>query len=223
MRDISSGELILHETPLFTQPRSRSNSTILTALASLTEKEQREYFSLCNCHRGKQPPALGTFNTNVLPCGDNEVSRGAFADEGGIFILGSRFNSSCIPNINNYWDPQMQQITFRALRDIALGEELCISYTDLLCPREDRQRYLKDKFGFVCTCDACSRVGADLKASDERRSTISRLYGELAGCGSNPELGIRKVNRFRIVDELALILSNIRSNMPYDCWLRKVS
>lgn len=192
-RAISSGDLVLLESPLFTMTLSRTNTKILTAVSALTDSQQRQFFALANSLRGKLPPALGTFNTNVLPCGYNSNTTGHAATEGGIFVIGSRFNSSCVPNINNYWDEQLRQISFRAVRDIVAGEELCIAYTDLLSVRDERRRELHEKFAFECHCTACSLSGAQLEASDGRRSRLRQLYQEIAGCGMNPALGIRKV------------------------------
>ena len=192
-RAIAQGELVLAEAPLFKQIRSRSNATVLAALSAHSDADQRQYFSLANAWRGTVPPPLGIFQTNVLPCGDNDASRGAAADTGAIFLLGSRFNSSCQPNVNNYWDARTQKITFWATRAIAAGEELCICYGDELAPREDRRRRLESAFRFVCGCVACSREGAGLRASDERRVAIARLYEEVAECGNNPAVGVRKV------------------------------
>ena len=159
----------------------------------LKESEQREFFSLSNCHRGRFPPLIGICRTNALPCGDQSTLAGETAERAGIFLLGSRFNSSCIPNVNNFWDDTRQKISFRALRDIDVGEELCICYTELFSPHAERQRKGKLAFGFDCTCATCTLPTTEQKASDERRAGIQRLYGEIAECGNNPSLGVRKV------------------------------
>ena len=192
-RAIALGELVLAEAPLFTQIRSRTNATVLAALTSLSDADQRQYFSLANARRGRQPPPLAIFETNALPCGDNDASAGYAAESAGIFLLGSRFNSSCQPNVNNYWDGRLRKITFWATSDIAAGEELCICYINELAVREERQDRLQSAFGFVCRCVACSREGAELRASDERRVAIARLYDEIRMCGNTPAVGVRKV------------------------------
>ncbi|KAM5543458.1 hypothetical protein V8D89_002709 [Ganoderma adspersum] len=186
-RAIALGELVLAEAPLFTQIQSRSNATVVAALAALSHADQRRYFSLANARRGTAvPPPIGVFETNALPCGNNDARRGVAASSAAIFILGSRFNSSCQPNVSNYWDERMQKITFRATRAIAEGEELCISYLDVLAVRDERRRGLRAAFGFLCRCVACSREGAELRASDERRTAVARLYQEIGACENNP-------------------------------------
>ncbi|PIL23116.1 transcription factor [Ganoderma sinense ZZ0214-1] len=205
-RSVAQGELVLAEAALFTQILSRSNATVLAALARLSGADQRQYFSLANARKGRVPPPIGIFETNALPCGDNDVSRGAAASSAGIFLLGSRFNSSCRPNVNNYWDERMQKITFWATRAIAPGEELCISYMSVLAVREERRRVLQAAFGFECRCVACSRDGAELRASDERRVAIARLYDEVGACQNNPAVGVRKVKTaLRLLAEEGLL------------------
>ncbi|CDO71130.1 hypothetical protein BN946_scf184844.g134 [Trametes cinnabarina] len=207
-RAISRGELILSEAPLIQQDRSYSNASILRALAPVSEQQQREYFSLANAHKGNRsiPPPLGIFKTNALPCGDHSVLEGSAATHAAVFVLGSRFNSSCEPNVNNYWDANLQKITFWATRDIAIGEELCISYGECLASREARRSRLKRLFGFDCTCVACSRTGEDLTKSDERRLEIARLYEEIGQCGGAPAAGVRMVKRaLRLLEEEGLL------------------
>lgn len=192
-RAILAGELILLEAPLFTLPSPYDNSDVLAELVKLTESEQRDFFSLSNCHRGRFPPPIGICRTNALPCGDQSTLSGETAGRSGIFLLGSRFNSCCIPNVNNFWVDRQEKISFRALRDIEAGEELCICYTELFSSRAERQRKGKLGFGFNCMCTACTLPEIAQTASDERRDSIQRLSEEIALCGYSPSLGIRKV------------------------------
>ncbi|KAI0821910.1 hypothetical protein BC628DRAFT_787643 [Trametes gibbosa] len=160
-RAITRGELVLAEAPLIVQGRSFTNDTILLALSTLTEAQQREYFSLANAHKGVHPPPLGVFKTNAFPCGDHSLSTDTVAGSGAVFLLGSRFNSSCTPNVNNYWNSEREQITFWAVRDIAEGEELLISYAEQFVGRDKRRELLKTRFGFECVCVACGATGEE--------------------------------------------------------------
>ncbi|TBU60116.1 SET domain-containing protein [Dichomitus squalens] len=192
-RPIAQGELILAEKPLFFQSLRHSNATVLAALTSLSDADQRRYFSLANAWKGIHPPPIGIFITNALPCGENDAGKGVNAPKAGIFLDGSRFNSSCQPNVNNYWNEDLQKITFWATSDIASGEELCMCYGDTFKTREDRRRQLQSSFRFVCQCVACSKEGEALRASDERRAAIARLYDEIEASGNIPSLGVREV------------------------------
>ena len=46
------------------------------------------------------------------------------------------------------------RMVFTALRDIAAGEECCISYIDEI-DIDARRRYLQDQFSFTCQCEGC--------------------------------------------------------------------
>jgi hypothetical protein len=118
---------------------------------------------------------------------------GKIATTAGLFLQGSRFNSSCVPNASNYWSEKRQTIVFRALKSIAEGEELCISYEIGWKPRANRRLELQEKFGFECHCAACSLSGDELLASDNRRMTLNRLFDEIAQCGNRPVEGVQKV------------------------------
>ncbi|KAI0761262.1 hypothetical protein BD413DRAFT_617143 [Trametes elegans] len=194
-RTIAQGELILTEPPLLQQDRQSSNAIIVHALGQLSEAQQREYFSLANAHRGALPPPLGIFKTNALPCGDHDPGRGVHAESGAVFALGSRFNSSCTPNVNNCWDDGRGEITFWAARDIVAGEELLIAYGGLCEDKETRRARLRTAFGFDCACDAYSLEGDASKRSDDRRVELAQLYDEIGRCGSSPAAGVQKVNR----------------------------
>jgi len=82
----------------------------------------------------------------------------------------SRINHSCIPNCAHAFDQATQKGQIRALRDIAVGEEITITYCDLLMPASQRKAHLSYYYKFDCACDACLTPG-DL--SDTRRAKLS--------------------------------------------------
>ncbi|KAH9888099.1 hypothetical protein C8Q73DRAFT_794515 [Cubamyces lactineus] len=217
-RTISRGELVLAEAPLVRQNSPLSNDTVLSALSTLSEIQQREYFSLANAWKGtpQVPPPLGIFKTNAFPCGDHDdLVVGTLAEGGAVFALGSRFNLSCSPNVNNYWNDQLGKVTFWAVRDIVEGEELTICYMNPLAPRAARQSRLKARFKFDCACSACSLSGEAAGESDERRSTIARLYEEVGRCGHIPATGLRKVKQaLKLLEEEGLDV--MASSFYYD-------
>ncbi|KAI1773279.1 SET domain-containing protein [Hypoxylon cercidicola] len=88
----------------------------------------------------------------------------------------SRFNHDCRPNIQ-YRLNNMTHTT-AAARDIAAGEELSISYIELMLPREERRARLR-KWGFECACAHCSMSDEQAAASDARLRRIEELEGAL--------------------------------------------
>uniref|UniRef100_A0A3B3USK6 [histone H3]-lysine(4) N-trimethyltransferase n=1 Tax=Poecilia latipinna TaxID=48699 RepID=A0A3B3USK6_9TELE len=82
----------------------------------------------------------------------------------GLFPNLSLVNHDCWPNCTATLNHGKMEL--RALGRICQGEELTISYVDALNLSADRQKQLKERFHFDCSCDHCSRhVGDDLMAA----------------------------------------------------------
>jgi SET domain-containing protein len=47
-------------------------------------------------------------------------------------------------------------MVFETKRDIQAGEELFDSYITCNIPREERQKILKERYGFDCACSRCN-------------------------------------------------------------------
>eukprot|EP00906_Rhabdomonas_costata_P032455 RCo045722 len=81
--------------------------------------------------------------------------------EGGwtVFPVLSRFNHSCWPNACALHG-QGRAVVY-ALREVAAGDELTISYLDLgqPLPFEQRRAVLREQFGFDCECELCAQRG----------------------------------------------------------------
>lgn len=71
----------------------------------------------------------------------------------------SRLNHDCAPNLGYYFDTSTLSHKVYAVRDIPAGEELSISYVDVLHDRQTRQRLLKNTWGFDCSCERCGGGG----------------------------------------------------------------
>lgn len=65
-----------------------------------------------------------------------------------------------------------------AARDILPGEELSISYIDLMISREERRSRLR-RWGFECSCSHCSMSDSEAAASDARIHKIEELEAAL--------------------------------------------
>lgn len=112
------------------------------------------------------------------------------AAEEGVFTIGSRFNSSCIPNVNLFWNFDSEQMEWRVVRGVDAGEELCIAYCDILKTRQERRAALKERWAFDCHCVGCdpqvvkddreSSEEEKVKMSDMRRTCVGGLLGTVA-------------------------------------------
>ncbi|KAK3388099.1 hypothetical protein B0T20DRAFT_109278 [Sordaria brevicollis] len=116
----------------------------------------------------------------------------------GAFPEVARMNHDCRPNLNS----RIENITHSsiAVRTIAVGEELTISYIDGLLPRQARQERLQD-WGFECTCSLCSASAEEVEASDKRIQDIKDLEEEMdkavGGGDLTTEMGERLVKLYR--------------------------
>lgn len=76
----------------------------------------------------------------------------------GIYTIGCLFNHSCDPNLQVlYVDENDETLTAVCLRDVAVGEELCISYINEAMPYSDRQQQLFEHYLFNCSCTKCEQ------------------------------------------------------------------
>lgn len=94
----------------------------------------------------------GVFNTNsfeVVVVGDHATSLR------GLYPMGALQNHCCVPNTRHHFDDQ-QRLYVSAALPIAAGEELTMSYTDLLWDTWSRRRFLKATKYFSCACSRCS-------------------------------------------------------------------
>eukprot|EP00931_Biecheleriopsis_adriatica_P032801 TRINITY_DN19095_c0_g1_i2.p1 TRINITY_DN19095_c0_g1~~TRINITY_DN19095_c0_g1_i2.p1 ORF type:complete len:256 (-),score=35.64 TRINITY_DN19095_c0_g1_i2:133-900(-) len=71
----------------------------------------------------------------------------------------------------------LHELQVYASSDIAAGAELCVSYIDVLAPRQVRAKLLRDRFGVRCDCPACCH-GGDHLALDPSSGKPSLISGE---------------------------------------------
>jgi hypothetical protein len=167
--NLSKGTRILCEKPLLTavaMPRRELELTLVTRLRALPKASQRQFLSLHNKSPGSYPFST-IFKTNALPCGSNSVV-------GGVYPTICLINHSCIPNSHNNWNEHEKHETIHAVRPIKAGDEITIPY-DHGGPSAKRRAFLKESFGFDCSCYRCFGSSSELQESDTRRRLIQSL------------------------------------------------
>nr|XP_015798838.2 histone-lysine N-methyltransferase Smyd1 [Nothobranchius furzeri] len=112
---------------------------------------------------------LGLIRNNSFPLKDQR----GLQDVGlGIFPSLGLVNHDCWPSCTVTFNHGNQsavssalhsrkRMELRALRTIPEGEEVTISYVDFLNLSADRQKQLKERFYFDCSCERCSRSVSD--------------------------------------------------------------
>ncbi|XMA13710.1 hypothetical protein WAI453_006501 [Rhynchosporium graminicola] len=180
-RTIASGTRIIAEAGLLQIDRKTSDAaTIVQAFESLSSSRQSAYLSLhefaCDSFIRAAERELGQYWENTPKIHRRVLGIWAANSFGDVFLLGSRINHSCIPNVNFAYNSTLGKQTFHAVREIAAGEELTIMYnqgTNLL--RNQRQTELRE-WGFTCGCPACE----DMSKGEERRADLFGLDQQLA-------------------------------------------
>ncbi|PWA86992.1 ASH1-related protein 2 [Artemisia annua] len=83
----------------------------------------------------------------------------------GIYGTASLFNHDCLPNACRFdyvdggggglGSGDNTEIMIRMIHEVPQGMEICLSYFPVNLRYSERQKRLKDDYGFVCECDRC--------------------------------------------------------------------
>ena len=200
--DIPCGARVLAEEPLLRVDEGNGSAKdILSAFQKLSVSQQHLYLQLhgfagaafkrsAEKEIGRAWPASPLRERDILAIW-------AANGFGHVFLLGSRFNHSCIPNIHFAYNPTLDKETFHAVRNIAAGEELTITYIDGMNRTRGQRKVELDERGFVCDCPACENT------KDGQRKVGPESVG-IVYSGTPPGSLLRRL----IVDNIASIAYN---------------
>eukprot|EP00931_Biecheleriopsis_adriatica_P093817 TRINITY_DN67538_c0_g1_i1.p1 TRINITY_DN67538_c0_g1~~TRINITY_DN67538_c0_g1_i1.p1 ORF type:complete len:501 (+),score=131.08 TRINITY_DN67538_c0_g1_i1:25-1527(+) len=180
-RDVKVGEVVLQETPLLrvkgpkgALPADALAAPSLSALRSAKlfvpdEASSRVVKRLrAECRRPRpraEPPSEEEQEAALLVRSVlhfNSFGAGPAGRDQVVFPTLARANHSCAPNCLADGDLG----TLRAMRPVAAGEELTVSYLDdaaLLMAREARRKELQEHWEFHCACKRCEALGDDVR------------------------------------------------------------
>jgi hypothetical protein len=96
-----------------------------------------------------------------------------------LFSSVARINHACRPNAHARFIPSTLLMEIKALRDIAAGEEISISYGRVDLKHAERQKLYKEGWNFECTCSLCTSESHVLSLSDQRRARFAQLRKKL--------------------------------------------
>ena len=102
--------------------------------------------------------------------------------EEGLFVLMAYANHSCVPNVVHQCVPTYSNLkVLVASRDIKAGEEICHDYVGIAYQGTQTHvnRYIKEIWGFECTCTACTDTVIGTKLTQMRR-----LDAGIVACGA---------------------------------------
>ena len=180
LHDLDIGDIVMRETPILKidppdyvrgtgYPMAQVTELVRKEFDGLSPEAQAEVMSLTYHATAIEEATMDKlgiiFRTNAYNT-DDQI---------GLFPRIARINHSCRPNTSYYWIKKLNKRVVYASRKIKKGEEFFVSYIGLLSTHEDRQKRL-DRYGFKCTCEACSAERAIKQASDQRRVEISKAF-----------------------------------------------
>ncbi|CAN8099286.1 unnamed protein product [Discula destructiva] len=181
-RTIKRGESIMLWQPTFVIHRKLTDDlspedlqyTLDAALLKLPAPRRRAFLQ-----------QLGQFGghrvSDILLTNAFQMDFGGEGEEGhhlGNFPDVSRFNHDCRPNVAFRIDEHAAHYT-HAVRDIAAGEELTLSYMNPFETHAVRQRHILSSWGFMCSCPHCSQSEDEIAKSDARLYEIDELVAAL--------------------------------------------
>lgn len=159
----------------------------------------RTFFQFWSYGSKQHPADYITHIFGILQCNGVKLSdqRGQQTVGVGLFPNLSLVNHDCWPNcsvtLNNGNQSALnsalhskRRIEVRALGKISAGQELTVSYVDNMNVSSERQKLLKDRYFFDCSCERCAHktnddlmtAAADSKPSAEKLKEVTAFTKE---------------------------------------------
>ncbi|KAK4119402.1 hypothetical protein N657DRAFT_659037 [Parathielavia appendiculata] len=160
-----------------TKPHHRRR-LIKQAMAQLPETTRSKVHSLSRGSAMYEVDAILGPNSNTVMVAEDEVHVGLFAEA-------ARINHSCRPNAYFKFSERRLTMEVVAYHIMEPGEEILVSYVPLETPLGKRRQYLKDHWGFDCTCSLCRGPEADIEDSENWRRKIKSLKETIEDAKSN--------------------------------------
>lgn len=214
---IPAGTLLISEPPLFTTASLTNADTIEKDLGAiikgLPKEGQRAFLTLHNNFPGQPNPFSNIIRSNGYPLGPS-------SEVGGVFPLIARLNHSCRPNAQHAWNDKLQEQTVYAVRDIAAGEELTLSYHNG-GPSAERKAALRQFFGFDCACELCGLPAEKLKKSDKRlrdAAKLDEMIGDSERVQLEPADALKDCKELLKIYNVERITDNRLARLYYDAF-----
>ncbi|KAL5400896.1 hypothetical protein PMIN06_006873 [Paraphaeosphaeria minitans] len=185
---LERGSIIMREAPVITITPPKQSPDTDYSLPVISQLVHREYNHLSEAQKHEVldltysvlPTDLQRHGSHLDILGlifrNNAHNAGS---KTGSFPTIARINHSCRPNAAHRWNEKLKRRSVYATRGIEAGEEIFVSFIPLLLPRGERRKKLA-RYGFTCTCPACSQHPAELHRSDQSRVDIEHALRALS-------------------------------------------
>ena len=118
--------------------------------------------ALCGGRAVRAVELFSVLQTNAFSISDREMR----AIGVGLYPAAAMLNHSCVPNTSTVFVGRTVHV--HTVRDVEVGEELCVSYTDLAQSCAARRGVLQQCFGFLCCCPRCLDESSDTPSERAR-------------------------------------------------------
>lgn len=183
-RKIKAGTLVVAEHPILRLSKDEENDSVAIEreFARLSRADQKHYLKLFDAQKSRMSQVTSIYYSNCYnldsfrPDGNGGSAVGAIA---------SRFNHSCVPNLQLSFNFHNSLMMFYAIRDIPRGKEVCTNYNkNVFDAAVRRQRRLQMYYGFLCQCEACLGPAKNefWAKSDQRRRTMLEAFKTVQEC-----------------------------------------
>jgi hypothetical protein len=128
-----------------------------------------------------------------------DLADGLGSTHRALFLRIARINHACAPNAHVcYYPPDSEsekgRMVIHSLRALEQGEEVLISYFNILMPREDRM-IRTQKWGFTCACEVCDEQAPGQEKAEELRKEFSDFKLEQGKIVQRPSTSGKDLNR----------------------------
>ncbi|KAK4158994.1 hypothetical protein QBC43DRAFT_348283 [Cladorrhinum sp. PSN259] len=97
----------------------------------------------------------------------------------GLFAETARINHACRPNAHSRFSERRLTMEVMAHLSILPGEEITMSYIPITTPIKERQQYLKQHWGFDCTCSLCRSSEEHIEETESWRRQQKSLKASI--------------------------------------------
>jgi len=235
--EILPGCLVLRETPcLYLSPEEEEGSSVLQrtlrAFSVMTSEDQESYLQLANMFDKDESewsdtarkdmenihseletqPLTGLLPSDIITIWQIKLTNGF---HNGVFLKMSRFNHSCWPNAEYFWNADTTTRDVRAVRTILQREEILLDYRQpWTLTREERRRSLKENFNFDCFCEVCSASPDQLAMESEDCDKFLQLSKQrLTLASDTPDDLLNEILTLKKMHKMAIEMKTIKRSL----------
>lgn len=190
-KDLPAGTLVIREVPaLYVTPDLDGHAETIRAFAEMEPQDQRELLRLFNLYSKPESEWSESMRKELKDCEEDagadfldtisaEVNRETAmqvwqiwltnAYDNGVFLRLSRFNHSCAPNTEYFWNTDLEVWAqdVRTVRQVEAGEELTVCYRSFWPGNRKERRRDMSYYGFDCCCDGCDVTDKEVEKENQ--------------------------------------------------------